>query len=79
MSEGLDKYLQDTEWHHALEVNYFDDITSSTNIDSTSEAAEQINKSSKNNLSSAKQETTEEVEGVGNIPESRKIDTGHTS
>ena len=39
VSKGLDKYLQDTEQHHALEVNYFDDITSPTNIDSMSEAA----------------------------------------
>ena len=44
-----------------------------------SEAAEQITESSKNNLSSAKQEAIEEVESVGNVPESRKIDIGHTS
>ena len=52
VSKGLDKYLQDTEQHHALEVNYFDDIISPTNIDSISEAAEQINESSENNLPS---------------------------
>ena len=79
MSKGLDKYLQDAEQCHALEVNYFDDTTSPTNIYSTSEAAEQINKSSENNLPSAKQESMEEVESVMNIPESQKIDTGHTS
>ena len=39
VSKGLDKYLQDAEPHCALEVNYFDDIISPTNIDSTSEAA----------------------------------------
>ena len=33
MSEGLDKYLQDAEQHRVLEVNYFDDIISPTNID----------------------------------------------
>ena len=38
VSKGLDKYLQDAEQRHALEVNYFDDITSPTNIDSMSEA-----------------------------------------
>ena len=78
VSKGLDKYLQDTEQHCALEVNYFDDTTSPTSIDSMSEATEQINESSKNNLSSAKQEAMEEVESVGNIPEFQKIDTSHT-
>ena len=28
VSKGLDKYLQDAEQHHALELNYFDDTTS---------------------------------------------------
>ena len=79
VSKGLGKYLKDAEQHHALEVNYFDDTTSPTNIDSTSEAAEQINESSKNNLSSAKQESMEEVESVVNILESQKIDISHTS
>ena len=79
MSKGLDKYLQDTEQHHALEVNYFDDTTRSTNIASMSEAAEKNNESYKYNLSSAKQESMEEVESAVNIPESLKIDTGHTS
>ena len=78
VSKGLDKYLQDAEQRCALEVNYFDDTTSPASIDSMSEAAEQINKSSKNNLSSAKQESMEEVESVVNILESQKIDTGHT-
>ena len=43
-----------------------------------SEATEQINESSENNLYSAKQESMEEVESVVNIPESQKINTGHT-
>ena len=76
MLKGLDKYLQDAEQHRVLEVNYFDDIISPTNIDSMSEAAEQINESSKNNLPSTKQETREEVESEMNIPESQNIDTG---
>ena len=70
MSKGLDKYLQYAEQCHALEVNYFDDTTSPTNIDSTSEAAEKITKSSENNLPSTKQESMEEVESEMIIPES---------
>ena len=79
VSKSLDKYLQDTEQRHALEVNYFDDTTRPTNILSMSEATEQVNESSEYNLPSAKQESMEEVESVVNIPESLKIDTGHTS
>ena len=75
VSKGLDKYLQDAEQSCALEVNYFDDTTSPTSIDSMSQAAEQINESSETNLSLAKQEAMEEVESVGNILESQKIDT----
>ena len=70
MLKGLDKYLQDAEQHHALEVNYFDDTTSLTNVDSMPEAADQINESSETNLSSARQESMEEVESVMNILES---------
>ena len=78
VSKGLDKYLQDAEQHCALEVNYFDDTTRPTSIASMSETTEQINESSKYNLSSAKQESMEEVESAVNILESLKIDTGHT-
>ena len=78
VSIGLDKYIQDAEQCHALEVNYFDDTTRPTNIVSMLEAAEKDNESSKYNLSSAKQESMEEVESTVNIPESLKIDTGHT-
>ena len=79
VSKGLNKYLQDAEQCHALEVNYFDDTTGPTNISSMSEAAEQVNESSKYNLPLAKQESMEEVESEVNILESLKIDTGHTS
>ena len=78
VSKGLNKYLQDAEQHHALEVNYFDDTTRPTNIASMSEAVEKDNESSEYNLSSAKQESMEEVESAVNIPESLEIDTGHT-
>ena len=40
VSKGLDKYLQDVEQCHALEVNYFDDITRPINIASMSKATE---------------------------------------
>ena len=77
--KGLNKYLQDAEQCCALELNYFDDTTRPTSIEPMSEAAEQTNKSSEYNLSSAKQESMEEVELAVNIPESPKVDTSHTS
>ena len=43
-----------------------------------SETTEQVNKSSQNNLPTANQESTEEVELVIHIPESLKVDTGIT-
>ena len=54
VSKGLDKYLQDAEQRHALEVNYFDDTVRPTSIVSMSEATEQINEASEYNLSLAK-------------------------
>ena len=74
MTKGLDKYLQDT----ALEVNYFDDTARPTNTLLMSETMEQVNKYSQNNLPTAKQESTEEVELAINILESLKIDTCNT-
>ena len=55
VSKGLDQYLQDAEQCRALEVNYFDDTTTRP-VSSMSEAAEQVNESSKYNLPPAKQE-----------------------
>ena len=78
MSKGLDKYLQDAEQRHALEVNYFDDTTRPVNTSLMSEATEQVNESSRNNPLPAKQESMEEVELAINAPESLKIDTSHT-
>ena len=43
-----------------------------------SEMVEQVHESSQNNLPTAKQESTEEVELAINIPESLKTDTSHT-
>ena len=79
MSKGLDKYLQDSEWCRALELNYFNDTTRPTSVESMSEAAEQTNKSSKHNLSLPKQTPMAETVSAANIPESLMIDTGHTS
>ena len=78
MSKGLDKYLQNAEQHPALEVNYFDGTTRTTNILSMSEATEQVNESSEYNLPPAKQESMEEVKSAVYIPESLKIDTSHS-
>ena len=78
VTKGLDKYLQDAEQFYALEVNYFDDTTRPTNTLFMSEMTEQVNESPQNNLPIAKQESTKDVESAINIPESLKIDTGHT-
>ena len=53
VSKGLNKYIQDAEQYDALEVNYFDDTNRPTSRASMSEATEQINESSKYNLSSS--------------------------
>ena len=79
MPKGLDKYLQDAEQCHELELNYFDDTTRPTSVEPMSEAAEQTNESSKYNLSSAKQMSMEQTVSTVNILESLKIDTGHNS
>ena len=78
VSKGLDKYLKDAEQCRALEVNYFDDTTRPVNTSLMSEATEQVNESSKNNLPPAKQESMEEIEPTINVLESLKTDTGHT-
>ena len=41
VSEGLEKYLQDTEQCQALEVNYFDGNTTGQNVESSPEDTEQ--------------------------------------
>ena len=42
-----------------------------------SEMEEQVNKTSQNNLPTAKQESIDEIELAINIPESLKTDIGH--
>ena len=76
MSKGLDKYLQDAEQCHALELNYFDDITSPMSEETILEDAEQTSQSSECNPSSAKQKSIEDTDVAKNIPESLKLDTG---
>ena len=77
--KGLDKYLQDAEQHCALELSYFDDITSSMSEEPILEDAEQTTQSSKGNPSSAKQKSIEDVHVTRNVLESLKSDTSHTS
>ena len=79
VSKGLDKYLQDAAQRRAPELNYFDDTTRPTSVEPMSEAAEQTNDSSKDNLSSAKQKSMEETESAADILESLEIDISHTS
>ena len=79
VSKGLDKYLQDAKQCCALEVNYFDDITSCTSEEPILEDAEQTTQSSKGNPSLAKQKSIEDIDVAKNAPESLKLDTGHTS
>ena len=78
MTKGFDKYLQDAEQLCALQVNYFDDTVRPTNISLMSEAMEQVNESSQNNLPTVKRESTEEVELAMNILVSLKTDTSLT-
>ena len=78
MTKGFDKYLQDAEQLHTLEFNCFDDTARPTNTSLMLKMAEQVNESSQNNLPTAKQESTEDVELAINIPESLKIDIGQT-
>ena len=47
VSQGLNKYLQDAEQHHALELNYFDDTTRPKSVELMSETPEQTNDFSK--------------------------------
>ena len=77
VTKGLDQYLQDTEQLCASEANYFDDTVRPTNTSPMSEMEEQVNQTSQNNLSTAKQEFIDETELAINIPESLKTDTNH--
>ena len=79
VSKGLDKYLQDAEQCHALELNYFDDINSCMSEEPILEDAEWTTQSFKGNPSSAKQKSIEDICVTRNTLESLKSDTGPTS
>ena len=78
VSKGLDKYLQDAEQRHALELNDFDDITSPMGEEPILEDAEQTSLSSECNPSSAKQKSIEDTDVAKIVLESLKLDTSHT-
>ena len=77
--KGLEKYLQDAEQRHALEVNYFDDNAKCMSEEPNLEDAGQTIQSSKGNQVSSKQTSIEDINVARNAPESLKSDTGHTS
>ena len=79
VSKGLEKYLQDAEQRHALELNYFDDSTTCMSEEPILEDAEWTTQSSKSNPFSAKQMSIEDIDVTRNAPESLKSDTGPTS
>ena len=79
VSKALDKYLQDAKQHRALELNYFNDSTGSMTEEVILEDAEQTTQSSKGNPSVAKQKSIKDIDVARNVPESLKLDTGHTS
>ena len=70
--KDLDKYLQDAEQSHALELNYFDDTTSPTSAELTLEDVGQARQSFECNPTSAKQKSIEETDSAMNVPESLK-------
>ena len=78
VSKGLEKYLQDAEQCHALEVNYFDDNTRCTREEPKLEDAEQTIQSSKDNKIPPTQTFIADINVARNAPESLKSDTGHT-
>ena len=77
--KGLEKYLQDAEQCHALEVNYFHDNARCRSKEPNLEDAEQTIQSSKGNPILAKQTSIEDINVARKAPESLKSDTSHTS
>ena len=69
----------DAEQHHALELNYFNDITSPMSEEPILEDAKQTSQSSEGNPSSAKQKSIEDIAVAKNVLESLKLNTSHTS
>ena len=79
VSKGLEKYLQDAEQCHALEVNYFNDNARCTSEEPNLEDAGQTIQPSKGNQVSSEQMSIEDINVARNAPESLMSDTGHTS
>ena len=79
VSKGLEKYLQDAEQCHALEVNFFHDNARCTSEEPNLEDAEQTIQSPKGNQISPKQMSIEDINVARNALESLKSDTGHIS
>ena len=79
VSKGLEKYLQDAEQRHALEVNYFDDNARCTSEEPNIEDAEQTIQSSTDNQLSPIQTIIADINIARSAPESLQSDIGHTS
>ena len=79
VSKGLEKYLQDAEQYHALEVNYFNDNARCMSEEPNLEDAGQTIQSSKGDQVSSKQTSIEDINVARNAPESLKSDTCHIS
>ena len=72
VSKGLEKYLQNAEQCHDLEVNCFNDNARCTSEEPNLEDAEQTIQSSKGNQISAKHTSIEDINVARNAPESLK-------
>ena len=79
MSKSLEKYLQDAEQRHVLEVNYFNDNARCMGEGPNLEDAGQTIQPSKGNQVSSEQTSIEDTNVARNASESLKSDTGHTS
>ena len=79
MSKALEKYVQDAEQCHALEVNYFDDNATCRREEPNLEDTEQTIQSSKDNQTSPTQMFIVDINAARNTLESLKSDTGHIS
>ena len=79
VSKGLEKYLQDAEQCQALEVNYFDDNATCQSEEPNPETAEQTVQPSKGIQIPLIQPFTTGTNVAGNILESLKAGTHHTT
>ena len=79
VSKGLEKYLQDAEQCHALEVNYFNENTRCTSEEPNLEDAEWTIQSSTDNQTPPTPMFIVDINVVRNALESLKSDTGYIS